>query len=109
MFPSFVLSALQHHYKHIQERCRPEGFEVRTDTDFNGCQKTGKSTSGGIVRHASHIMKSWSTNQAVVALSSGEVEYYGMEKGARGGMGVTKLCRDLGVEMVGSFKVKNRC
>ena len=77
-----------------------------TDTDFGGCQKTRKSTSGGIIRHGKHIIKSWSTNQAVVALSSGEAEYYGMVKGASGAIGATELCRDLGVEFDGKIKVK---
>ena len=59
---------------------KQEGIEVWTDTDFGGCQKTRKSTSGGIIRHGKHIIKSWSTNHAVVALLSGEAEYHGMLK-----------------------------
>ena len=41
-------------------------------------------------------MKSWSTNQAVIALSSGEAEYYGLVKGASMGLGAASIIRDLG-------------
>ena len=56
---------------------KPEGLGAWADTDFAGCQITRKSTSGGIIMHGEHVIKSWSTNQAVIALSSGEAEYYG--------------------------------
>ena len=68
---------------------RPEAIEVWTDTGSVGCQKSRKSTSGGIVRHGGHIIKSGSTNQAVVALSLGGAAYYGMVKGASGAIGTT--------------------
>ena len=45
-----------------------------TDTDFAGCKKGRKSTSGGMMMLGTHVIKSWSTNQAVIALSSGEAE-----------------------------------
>ena len=47
----------------------------------------------------SHVIKTWSTTQAVLALSSGEAEYYGMVKGASIALGVQSMLRDLGVEV----------
>ena len=47
--------------------------------------------------HGSHLIKSWSVNQSVIALSSGEAEYYALVKSASISMGVQSLCRDLGV------------
>ena len=44
-----------------------------------------------------HIIKSWSVNQAVVALSSGEAEYYGMVKGASNALGINSMLRDMGI------------
>ena len=41
-------------------------------------------------------MESWSTTQAIIALSSGEAEYYGIVKGASLGMGVRSILIDLG-------------
>ena len=70
---------------------------VWTDTDYAGCRKTRKSTSGGVVCMGKHPVKAWSTTQNVIALSSGEAEYYGMVKGGSMGLGVQALLKDLGV------------
>ena len=56
-------------------------IDVYVDTDYAGCRKTRKSTSGGVATLGSHTIKSWSTTQAVIALSSGEAEFYGIVKG----------------------------
>ena len=44
------------------------------------------------------MIKSWSTTQAVVALSSGEAELYGIVKGSSEGIGAQSLLKDLGIE-----------
>ena len=49
-------------------------LDVWVDTDWAGCRKTRKSTSGGMAMLGSHIIKHWSTTQTVVATSSGEAE-----------------------------------
>ena len=46
-----------------------------------------------------HCIKTWSTNQQVVATSSGEAEYYGMVKGASNGLGVQGMLRDSGITL----------
>ena len=69
---------------------KPTGLSVWTDTDFAGCSKTRKSTSGGLIMHGTHVIKSWSTIQAVIALSSGEAEYYGLVKGASVALGIKR-------------------
>ena len=45
------------------------------------------------------MVKGWSTTQGVIALSSGEAEYYGIVKGSSVGMGVQSVLRDLGVNV----------
>ena len=45
----------------------------------------------------SHLIKSWSTTQDLIALSSGEAEYYGLVKGSAIGLGIRSMMRDLGV------------
>ena len=45
-----------------------------------------------------HMVKSWSITQAVIALSSGDAEYYGIVKGGSAGLGLRSVLRDLGVE-----------
>ena len=42
------------------------------------------------------MVKSWSTTQAVIALSSGEAEYYGIVKGSSVGLGARSVLKDLG-------------
>ena len=56
--------------------------------------------------HGKHTIKTWSTNQAVIALSSGEADYYGMVKGASVAIGVNALCEDLGRHFFGKIKVQ---
>eukprot|EP00969_Alexandrium_andersonii_P274365 12126182-Alexandrium_andersonii.AAC.1 len=65
------------------------------DTDWAGCRKTRKSTSGGMVRHGRHVLKAWSTTQTVIATSSGEAEYYGMAKGASQALGIAAMMQDM--------------
>ena len=44
-----------------------------------------------------HCLKSWSHTQKVIALSSGEAEYYGLVKSGSQGLGIRALLGDLGV------------
>ena len=78
---------------------------VWIDTDFAGCKKGRKSTSGGMMMHGTHVIKSWSTNQATIALSSGEAEYYGMVRGAGQGMGLKAIMKDIGVIYQGPIQI----
>ena len=73
--------------------------DVYTDTDWAGCPKTRKSTSGGVVMLGSHTIKHWSSTQSSVALSSGEAEFNGVVRGAGQGLGYKALLQDLGVDV----------
>ena len=42
------------------------------DSDWAGCTRTRKSTSGGTVLRGSHCLAHWSRTQTNIALSSGE-------------------------------------
>ncbi len=75
------------------------GIEVYTDTDWGGCPRTRKSTSGGCVMLGSHLIKSWSSTQTSVALSSGEAEFNGVAHGSGIGLGYQSLIKDLGQEL----------
>ena len=70
-------------------------LNVWVDSDFAGCTKTRKSTSGGVLMFGNHVIKTWSTTQAVIALSSGETEYYSLVKGASVSMGIKALINEL--------------
>ena len=76
---------------------QPEALDVYVDTDHGGCLATRKSTSGGIVMLGTHCLQAWSVNQQVIALSSGEAEYYGMVKGASNALGLHGMLSDINV------------
>jgi hypothetical protein len=71
-------------------------FNAYVDTDFAGCHKTRKSTSGGCAMLGGHLVKHWSTTQKVVTLSSGEAELAGIVKGSAEALGLKSLAADLG-------------
>ena len=65
--------------------------DVYSDTDWAGCVKTRKSTSGGCTMLGQHLIKSWSSTQSDISLSSGEAEFYGVVKAAGMGLGYGSL------------------
>ena len=56
--------------------------ECYSDTDWAECVRIRKSTSGGIIMVGSHVLKTWSSTQPSVSLSSGEAELYALTKAA---------------------------
>ena len=74
-------------------------IDVWTDTDYAGCRETRKSTSGGVIMLGKHIIKGWSATQKVIALSSGEAEYYGCVKGSAEAIGSQSILADMGVNV----------
>ena len=71
-------------------------IECYSDTDWGGCVKTRKSTSGGCLMLGGHVLKTWSSTQPTVSLSSGEAEFYGVVKAAGLALGQQAVLRDLG-------------
>ncbi len=82
---------------YVYRQQEADSVDVYTDTDWAGCPKTRKSTSGGCVLLGNHTIKHWSSTQASVTLSSGEAEFNGVIRGAGQGLGYQALLRDLGV------------
>ena len=74
-------------------------MDTWSDTDHAGCLRTRKSTNGGVALFGNHCIKGWSTTQAVLALSSGEAEFYCIVKGASIGIGLRSVYKDLGVSL----------
>ena len=70
--------------------------DVFVDSDWAGCKTSARSTSGGAVKAGWHCIKSWSTTQTVVALSSGEAELYSLTKGAAQALGLIAMAKDSG-------------
>ena len=76
-----------------------EHLDVYSDTDWAGCPRTRKSTSGGCVMLGQHCLKSWSSTQPSISLSSGEAEFYGLVKASGVGLGFQALLADLGCKL----------
>ena len=76
----------------------PTVVEAYVDSDWAGCRRSRKSTSGGILFLGGVPVRAWSSNQNVIALSSGEAEYYAALKGASSALGFQSMLRDLGVK-----------
>ena len=74
-------------------------LQTYTDSDWAGDKITRKSTSGGIAFLGTHSIKSWSSNQIVIALSSAEAELYASFKGASQTLGFKSMGADFGDEL----------
>ena len=61
-------------YKFLETPCQLETF---SNTDWAGCRRTRRSTTGGYTVAGSHFIKMLCKTQAVVARSSAEAELYG--------------------------------
>ena len=72
---------------------------VFTDTDFAGCKISRRSTSGGAAMAGGHCVKTWSSTQTVLTLSSGEAELVGLARGISYAIGMRSLCADLGMSV----------
>ncbi len=81
-------------YKYRWQTASP--IECYSDTDWAGCPRTRKSTSGGCVMIGGHLIKSWSSTQGPISLSSGEAEFYGVVKAASIALGYAAMVEDLG-------------
>ena len=45
-----------------------------------------------------HCIRTWSSTQASVTLSSGEAEYYGLVRAGAHAIGIQSLCKDRGID-----------
>ena len=78
---------------------RPEYITAYTDSDWAGCKKTARSTSGGVVCLGEHTLKTYCRQQKVIALSSAEAELYAMVAATAETLALQAYARDLGWEL----------
>ena len=76
---------------------RPECMDGYTDSDWAGCTKSRRSTSGAVLMIGHHCIKSSSKQQKVLALSSAEAETYGMVNCSAELLGLQACAEDLGL------------
>ena len=84
----------------------PQHLVVFTDSDHARCLRTRKSTSSFKMMYGQHLLRSASSTQAVISLSSGESDFYSPVKGVAAGLGAVAILRDLGVELTGDAAVE---
>ena len=76
-----------------------------SDSDFAGCRKTAKSTSGGAITLGTHYIKGWSSTQKTIALSTAEAELTAVVKCSCEVIGVTQLAEDWNMSLTGDIFV----
>ena len=60
----------------------PSRLSVFVDSDWGGDRLSRKSTSGGAICLGGHLLRTWSSTQSAIALSSAEAEFYALVDGA---------------------------
>ena len=81
------LGPVKLHYA-AQSEEEAKGIKVFVDSDWAGCKKTRRSTTGGVLKVGRHILRTWSATQPTIATSSGEAELIAMAEGASRGLGM---------------------
>ena len=71
-------------------------IDAYAGTDWAGCPRSRRLTSSGCIMVGTHLLKCWSSTQAGVAVSTGEVDFYGAVKGVSTGLDMKALYRDIG-------------
>ena len=89
---------------HFKWQSRPTSIDAYTDSDWAGCKGSRRSTSGGVLMHGEHCIKSWATTQATIALSSAEAELYALLRGTTQTLGFVAIARDFGRELQATIK-----
>jgi len=74
-------------------------IKIFTDSDWAGCQKTRRSTSGGMAMKGGHLLTHWASTQTSVALSSGEAELNGAVKAGSEALGIMNLHDEMGLKV----------
>ena len=75
--------------------------ELRTfcDTDHAGCVRSRKSTTGSVILLGRAKLRSFCRGQSLIALSSGEAEFYGLVSAASESLGEQSILKDWGVHV----------
>ena len=82
-----------------------EEVKVYSDSNWAGCKRTARSTSGGVVMRGQHHIKSWSVTQKRVTLSSAEAELAALVKASSEAIGILQMAQGLGEEVAATVYV----
>ena len=87
----------------FQGRC--EELSGYSDSDWAGCRRTAKSTSGGAMMLGRHCIKTWAATQKNITLSSGEAELVAAVKMSCEVIGLLQLAEEWGSKLTGAIYV----
>ena len=82
----------------FKHQAMPSVITTFTDSDWAGCARSAKSTSGGAVCIGEHVIKTYCKQQKVIALSSAEAELYAMVAASAETLALQAYARDLGLD-----------
>ena len=80
-------------------QARQKTLRFFSDSDWAGCRRTARSTSGGVAMLGTHCVKCYSVTQKFVTLSSGEAELMAMVKATTEAIGLTQLAASWGNQL----------
>ena len=72
-------------------------MRVQTDSDWAANKDSRRSVSGGALFIGGHLVKSWSKEQPLTAMSTAEAELYAANLGGQQVIGLRSLLRDVGM------------
>ena len=75
---------------------QPGELQVYTDSDWAACVETRKSMSSYSIKYGKHLLDTSCAKQSIVALSSGEAEFYAITRGSAAGMMVQNILQEIG-------------
>ena len=81
---------------HFDYQEQPDEAVVLTDSDWGACKRTRKSMSSYAERFGKHLIDSSCAKQSVIALSSGEAEFYALVRGAAAGLLTVQIWERVG-------------
>ena len=70
-----------------------------SDSDWAGCRRTARSTSGGVLMRGQHCLRTYSGTQKCVTLSSGEAELMAVVKASSEAIGLAQLAKGWGMSL----------
>ena len=86
-----------------QGKC--DQLDSYSDSDWAGCTRTARSTSGGGVMRGSHCIRTWCSTQKFVTLSSAEAELMAAVRATTEAIGIAQLAESWGVGATASVFV----
>ena len=85
-----------------------EYLEAKSDSDWGGNREDRKSTSGGVIFLGGHCVKTWSSTQGAIALSSAEAEFYATVDAVLKAKWLTTVSQEMGMGTKMSQRIENR-